>query len=618
MTRNERELPEFLQTADEFFEHLDKQFDGDDNTSKGSSFLDFACRLLPLCEFWSTFDTPKPSAKKTHDKGVDFHADSEDGLNRFCGQSKYKIKDTSEFDQIFSKFKNYEDTFLQRPGQQPLLPGLTTSTPSVKPGKRGKRSEDGAGEGFTVQRLRFIVVTSSNLSRIRSMYADSRMGSRDYYQKLVDEKRIEVVDASELLPLLQSLWRKSFVIAPEIELDLQYLPIKHEDTYLSVISARTLRELYKKHGSSLFFENIRDFLGVAIRSESDLNSDVNGDIVRTLTMNPERMLGRNNGITLKADHVVAETDTRLRLSNCSIVNGCQTTMCIAHAGPKGDSAMVVVKIVLGQDSWDVARAANYQNRVTRIELELAQFLRPQLVRKAATELSYAIPNAADENTVSNVLDAVYKQKLSYDSLRYLYIGLFSRVVSNLITADYAALRLEILQKFYAEDKNERLMRILFLLLKRAEGATTHVKERHANERYAPVFRRFFDENKAQYRCVLAILTACGCVDITLEKPQDDAEAYKMMSAFIDKIEVILESHIEYFNKVFSWAFVTLAGQIMDAAPSGDSNKVSQAMHSEVVTAAGAAFPSLVIKLRMLMGNDDSLRDKTPDLSHISS
>lgn len=615
MLHESTDLPEFLRTADAFIEHLDRQFDDSDHQAKGMSFLDFSCRLVPLCDYWALFDTPKQSEKKTHDKGVDFYADSEDGSIRFCGQAKYKIKDSSDFDQILSKFKNYEDSFVQKPGQQSLIPGLAPAV-AVKSGKKGKRTNEEVNEIASIQRLHFVIVTSSNLSRIRNLYAETKMGAREYYQRLMDEKRLEVLDATELLPLLQSLWRKSFVIAPEVELELQYLPIKHDHTYLSVISARVLRDLYKKHGSSLFFENIRDFLGVGTRNQNDLNSDVNGDIVRTLTMNPERMLGRNNGITLKADAVVAETDTRLRLSNCSIVNGCQTTMCVVHAGQKGDSAMIAVKVVLGQDSWDVARAANYQNRVTRIELELAQFLRPQLVRKAATELSYAIPNAADEKTVSNVLEAVYKQKLSYDSLRHLYIGLFSRVVSNLITADYAALRFEILQLFYRDDKNERLMRVLFLLLKRSEDAALLAQARHENELYAPIFRRFFDDNKSQYRCILAILAACGSVNSTLEKSPDDEKAYVAMSNFVDKLELVLESHVEYFNKVFSWAFVALAGHIMNGASSSDANKISQAMHSEVLTATGTAFPNLVMQLRLNMQNDDSLKERTPNLTHI--
>jgi hypothetical protein len=41
----------------------------------------------------------------------------------------------------------------------------------------------------------------------------------------------------------------------------------------------------------------------------------------------------------------------------------------------------LVKIVEGGDSWDIAKAANNQNRVTRIDLELARFLRPSSFAK---------------------------------------------------------------------------------------------------------------------------------------------------------------------------------------------------------------------------------------------
>lgn len=601
------ELPDFLRTMDAFSAHLDKQFEGDDSNKKGITFLDFACRLVPLCEFWTGFNSPVPSSAKSHDKGVDFTADSEDGTTRFCGQSKYKIRETIEFDGIISKFSNYEKSYeksLLQPGTQTELLGVQASvtTPVVKQKKKGKGSELDGADGAPIRKLRYLIVTSSNLSRIRNLYEDTAMGSKGFYQKIVRENRLEIIDSTNLLPLLQSLYMKSYVIAPEVELELQYAPIKHDNTYLSVISAKTLRGLYAKHGSSLFFENIRDFLGSATKPASD-RDDVNGDIVETLKKAPSRMLGRNNGITLKADSVIAESDRQLRLKNCSIVNGCQTTMCIVHAGAAGDTAMVVAKIVLGEDSWDVAKAANYQNRVTRIELELAKFLRPQLVRKAATELGYAVPTSSDENTVSNVLDAVYKQKISYDSLRYLYVGLFSRFPSNLIESNYSALRFEILNMFYRDNKNERLMRVLFLLLQRMEEAAQVTKLRHTEETYATIFRRFFAEGKAQYRCVLAILAACGCVNTPLIKPAEDEAAYKDMSAFIDKLEVVLLKHHEYFGKVFGWAFTTLAMTIIDGTGS-KPDKISQGMHSEVVSASGSEFQNLFVKLRMQMANDD--------------
>lgn len=611
MENTNSRLPDFLCTLEAFSEHLDRQFEGDDSNKKGGTFLDFACRLAPLCDFWSSFSAPKPSANRSHDKGVDFTADSEDGTTRFCGQSKYKIKETIEFDAVISKFSNYEKNHAKdslKPGTQTAIPG-TQPPPQVKPQKKaGKAGTHADAEDQSPKKLRCLIVTSSNLSRIRSLYEETAMGSKAFYETIVSEERLEIIDATNLLPLLQSLYMKSYVIAPEIQLDLQYAPIRHDNTYLSILSAKTLRALYAKHGSSLFFENIRDFLGASAKPGSD-RDDVNGDIIDTLEQAPVSMLERNNGITLKADTVVMETDTRLRLANCSIVNGCQTTMCIVHAGAAGDSAMVVAKIVQGEDSWDVAKAANYQNRVTRIELELAKFLRPQLVRKAATELGYAMPSSTEENTVSNVLDAVYKQKISYDSLRYLYIGLFSRFPANLIASNYSELRFEILNMFYANNRNERLMRVLFLLLQRMEEAAQITKARHTEETYATIFRRFFAEEKAQYRCVLAILTACGCINTQLIKPANDAEAYQDMSAFVDKLEVVLLKYQSYFSKVFGWAFTTLAMAIIDGTGSSP-DKISQGMHREVVSATGSDFQNLFVKLRMQMANDDYFSEVT--------
>lgn len=609
MANFNNDLPDFLRTMDAFSAHLDKQFEGDDSNKKGMTFMDFACRLAPLCDFWSGFNIPKPSPKKSHDKGVDFTADSEDGTTRFCGQSKYKIKETIEFDGIISKFANYEreneKDFLQPPTQLKLPEIQSSTTSSTSSGGKRRKSKGSEQPGIDrelPQRLRFLIITSSNLSRIRALYEETAMASKEFYRKISDQSRLEIIDSTSLLSLLQSLYMKSYVISPEVELELQYAPIKHENTYISVLSAKTLRELYIKHGSSLFFENIRDFLGATARPSSD-RDDVNGDILNTLKSAPSRMLGRNNGITLKADLVAVESDTRLRLKNCSIVNGCQTTMCIVHAGSVGDNAMIAVKIVQGQDSWDVAKAANYQNRVTRIELELAKFLRPQLVRKAATELGYAVPTAAEENTVANVLDAVYKQKISYESLRYLYVGLFSRFPGNLVASNYSELRFEILNMFYIDSKNERLMRVLFMLLQRTEEAAQSTKSRHTEESYSTVFRRFFAEDKAQYRCVLAILTACGCVNRTLTKPSEDEEAYKEMSNFIDRLEIVLLKHQGFFEKVFGWAFTTLAMRIIDGTGS-TPDKISQNMHREVVSATGAAFQDLFVKLRLQMANDD--------------
>ena len=91
---------------------------------------------------------------------------------------------------------------------------------------------------------------------------------------------------------------------------------------------------------SLFFENIREFLG---EKEDRKGEAVNKDIMRTLIDEPDRMLSRNNGITFKADKVKSNGESSLLLDGSSIVNGCQTTMCIVNAGEAARDAEIVVK-----------------------------------------------------------------------------------------------------------------------------------------------------------------------------------------------------------------------------------------------------------------------------------
>ena len=389
-----QQFPGFLQTPEAFSTHLEGQFSDLDNLDRGDSFLEFATRLVPLCDFWAGFQKPLKSKKKTHDKGVDFEATSDDGNVRFCGQSKYRMREVSDFDQVISKFRSYE------------IGSGSSQLPLVETSKDAPE-------------LRFVLVTSSSLEGIISRYEKSSLPSKSAYQKYQAAGRIQIVDGPQLLTLLQGLYRRTYLLAPQVDIKLAASIIKIADCYISVISAKTLRSLYAEHGSSLFFENIREFLGTSSGS-SNKRESVNDEIAETLKNAPEKMLGRNNGVTLKAESVSLKGENHLILSGCSIVNGCQTTMSIVETGETSDSANVLIKIVVSNDSWDVAKAANYQNSVSRIELDLARFLRPQLVTKMATDTGYGARTA--EKTVSEVLEAVHIQKVSYDSMKLLYLG----------------------------------------------------------------------------------------------------------------------------------------------------------------------------------------------------
>lgn len=165
-----------------------------------------------------------------------------------------------------------------------------------------------------------------------------------------------------------------------------------------MVRARDVSDLYQTYGDGLFFENIRDFLGPESgRRRRDNRASVNANIIETARSEPYKMLARNNGVTFRAAVVERQGHTVVLVTGASIVNGCQTTMCIVHAGALDEDCYLPVKIVETADAWEVARAANYQNRVNQIDLDLARYLRPQLVQKAAGDLGYSLGQSAVSN-----------------------------------------------------------------------------------------------------------------------------------------------------------------------------------------------------------------------------
>ncbi len=193
----------------------------------------------------------------------------------------------------------------------------------------------------------------------------------------------------------------------------------------------------------------------------------------------------------------------------AIVNGCQTTMCLVHCAPVSEHCSIQVKIVKTSDAWDIAKAANYQNQVTRVDLDLARYLRPQLVRKIALTLGYAVDTETSVSA-SSVLNTIYQTKIDYDELKVLVLGLFSRKPNNLFEGNYAELRGDILERLYDESGgDEAVLSVLLLLLKESRVALKLCEDTYSGAEYAPLFRRFYTDDKPRYRIYFAIAALCA-------------------------------------------------------------------------------------------------------------
>jgi hypothetical protein len=225
-----------------------------------------------------------------------------------------------------------------------------------------------------VAKIRVIVVTDGIMSdRIRTIQSDIVAGVKVAYE-VWDQRRI--VDAalpdrgSEDIHIDFTNWLPDglpCLVAPGDDDSTR--------TYLAVIPARLLADVFEEYGSLLLESNVRTFLSA--------RGQVNRGIQSTLAQEPERFLAYNNGLTTTASGVELGRSgtgtTILRLDRWQIVNGGQTTASIAyylrnHKGINIDGVSIQMKLVTVSDADSaavvqaVAKYANSQNRVSTADL----------------------------------------------------------------------------------------------------------------------------------------------------------------------------------------------------------------------------------------------------------
>jgi len=153
------------------------------------------------------------------------------------------------------------------------------------------------------------------------------------------------------------------------------LPMPEENpvytSYLSIIPADVLADLYGKFGPRLLERNVRAYL--------QMRGNVNKGIRDTVLNQPHMFLAYNNGISATAENVeLVDTDSGMpgirRIRDFQIVNGGQTTASIYHARTKDkkdvSGAYVQVKLTVLKNPEDIdyivpkiSECANSQNKI---------------------------------------------------------------------------------------------------------------------------------------------------------------------------------------------------------------------------------------------------------------
>jgi hypothetical protein len=150
---------------------------------------------------------------------------------------------------------------------------------------------------------------------------------------------------------------------------------KNFESYLCVLDAEVLSDLYKLYSSRLLEKNVRSFLQFR---------GVNRGIRDTIRDDPEKFIAYNNGLTITATEarvVNHKKKTYIEaLTDFQIVNGGQTTASIYFSKKdgldiSGIQIMAKINVVKGQDENEldelisnISRFSNTQSRVSNVDL----------------------------------------------------------------------------------------------------------------------------------------------------------------------------------------------------------------------------------------------------------
>lgn len=523
--------PDFLENYNNLRSHFEEQYTNCDSNQKGDRFAIFVSNLVPYTSFGRDFEKPELS-QKSHDGGVDLKAINMENEVLLI-QSKYSLRDKADFGTIISKF---QDFYRKHYSDEPLFAfsGL---------------------EMGTNKKIRFQIVTLHDLSRIRKAYEESELSSVGFYRQLVTNDQLEIIDGNSILQLLRTAYRRANFLPLDFDLEFTKGPIEWDGVFIGVVSSTQLKKLYEEYGDGLFFENLRDFLS---------STEVNLEIVNTIKKEPDQLLARNNGVVFKATNIErSDNSSKIKLYEGSVVNGCQTTLSVVLNAVSECYVLVKVVKTTSEKAWDITRSANFQNQVKRFDLELAQFLRPQIVKKVATKSGI---NVKGNLSASSIIGAISDEEVFYEELRSLFIGIFSQRPSNIFDTEYTQLMPGVMDLFFREDpEGTKLFNWLFTIFHATSIVANRIKKNLKKRRDTAshdTYHRFFTEGKFSYRAFFTLLAASSVSGIDISEQQNSDEArHEYVRRFLQETVKIIENDTKKFDKFYRYTIQAMSASV---------------------------------------------------------
>jgi hypothetical protein len=563
MTTN---YPPILSSFGAFHQHIEGQLKGLLGHAKGDPWQEFSKKIMPITEIGGEFQTYRDNPKKTRDKGWDIIGKDDDKKTIYV-QAKYTVDNVNELDSVVS---NWVPLAGINPGQLPL--GL--ENPDVDSAK-----------------TLFALVTTSDLhSAILKRYLESQRPSARYLKDWLEEKRAAIIDGPTIYSLFREHYTKSFSKPQDHTLSFVTQHINYGNVWIGVIAASELKRIYKIARDSIFFENVRDFSGM---------TDVNQEIARTIRENADKFLQKNNGIVFSTSKVTKLDDHKLKLEKASIVNGCQTTLSIVNTAGNEEPYILVKIVELDKpgEGWEVTKAANFQNEIKRIDLELAMYIRPQVARRQS--YMAGVPIGGTNENVLDLLDTFNQQPLTWRNIRILFIGLFSREPGNMFDVRWDLVQDKLLAYYFQSDSSiHRIFNIVFELHIAAERAAEWTREAFAEDlESVNLFSRLLGDTRAPYKQYLIILALSALVQMNIaERKETLDDEIARMDDFFDKVQRMLEVNPKLVDEAFLVAFESAAGDALEEVRSADVDEIRRKMFNRITKQA--KFSSLYRKVKL--------------------
>jgi hypothetical protein len=279
-------------------------------------------------------------------------------ITDFSNRETLETLTKTDADALFKRVEN----FFTASAEKALYRELEETSPGYG------LSRDISVRASTYTRVNFYLISERKLSDKVAGFEEKKHGSWTFHYNIWDITRLHRISTSkgakeELVINFEEMFGKGIQCLPA------HIDSKEYESFLMVMPARVLAELYGRYGDRLLEQNVRCFL--------QARGKVNKGIRSTIMNDPGMFFAYNNGITATAREVVTDKNSEgmfiSEIKDLQVVNGGQTTASLSHTNRKDkaslDKIFVQMKLsVVDSEKGEeviprISEYANTQNKV---------------------------------------------------------------------------------------------------------------------------------------------------------------------------------------------------------------------------------------------------------------